>query len=82
VGKNHNDIYAISTFNASLHIVFFRKPPADPYKAVANGNGKKKPGNKENYWIKQDQMELEPCVKKDEGIASTIPRYCYKKNNH
>jgi hypothetical protein len=61
---------------------FFRKPPADPYKAVANGNGKKKPGNKENYWIKQDQMELEPCVKKDEGIASTIPRYCYKKNNH
>jgi hypothetical protein len=27
-------------------------------------------------------MELEPCVKKDEGIASTIPRYCYKKNNH
>ena len=50
-----------------------RKPPPDPYKAVANGNSKKK-NNKENYWIKQDQMELEPCVKKVDLVTSTIPR--------
>lgn len=59
-----------------MQVFLNRKPPPDPYKAVANGNSKKK-NNKENYWIKQDQMELEPCVKKDDLVASTIPRYSY-----
>ncbi|XP_046858426.1 uncharacterized protein LOC124451877 [Xenia sp. Carnegie-2017] len=54
---------------------FKRKHGAESYKAVANGNShSKKRSNKEDYWIKQDQLELEPCVKSDETVSSTIPR--------
>ena len=54
-----------------------RKPPADAYKVVANGSVKKK-GSKDNYWIKQNGMELESFDKKGKGedasVAPTIPR--------